>query len=170
MFGVATSFYQRPASRVYFFMPFPICAIYYTLSILPAEYQVSFILPDQFLRIQSAIIHTVFDVTASSAVLIGKLPFASREILKMVATFFCLHPSLIRAIQSSFNVMNVLDDLYCVANVLNSSIFEIVSVLTILSIVATFSFAIVYFKSNMVSKVWLNVYIVSSYIMKSTVK
>ena len=29
---VVTSFYQRPASRVYFFMLFSICAIYYTLS------------------------------------------------------------------------------------------------------------------------------------------
>ena len=29
---VVTSFYQRPASRVYFFMTFSICAIYYTLS------------------------------------------------------------------------------------------------------------------------------------------
>ena len=30
---VVTSFYQRPASRVYFFMLFSICAFYYTLSI-----------------------------------------------------------------------------------------------------------------------------------------
>ena len=29
---VVTSFYQRPASRVYFFMLFSICAFYYTLS------------------------------------------------------------------------------------------------------------------------------------------
>lgn len=29
---VVTSFYQRPASRVYFFMLFSICTIYYTLS------------------------------------------------------------------------------------------------------------------------------------------
>ena len=29
---VVTSFYQRPASRVYFFMIFSICAFYYTLS------------------------------------------------------------------------------------------------------------------------------------------
>ena len=33
---VATSFYQRPASRVYFFMTFSICAIYYTLSNIEA--------------------------------------------------------------------------------------------------------------------------------------
>ena len=31
---VVTSFYQRPASRVYFFMLFSICAFYYTLSLL----------------------------------------------------------------------------------------------------------------------------------------
>ena len=34
---VVTSFYQRPASRVYFFMLFSICAIYYTLSSVPFE-------------------------------------------------------------------------------------------------------------------------------------
>ena len=31
---VVTSFYQRPASRVYFFMTFSIRAIYYTLSVV----------------------------------------------------------------------------------------------------------------------------------------
>ena len=31
---VVTSFYQRPASRVYFFMLFSICAFYYTLSFI----------------------------------------------------------------------------------------------------------------------------------------
>ena len=42
---VVTSFYQRPASRVYFFMLFSICAFYYTLSAL------SYLLPDLLYRI-----------------------------------------------------------------------------------------------------------------------
>ena len=98
---------------------------------------------------------------ASSAVVIAKLPLASRGKCSISATAFLLRLFLTRLILSGLSVINVRDDFYFEAKDLKIPISLNTFVPAISSIACCLTFAIVFSRLKTVSNVWLKMYITS---------